>query len=69
MGKTFETQGCRGYLGLHEAKTWLAAAFGNEPGGGMEDLNQIMDHDLKKTQPGQRDQVFTAATHTWWGLC
>ena len=46
MGAMLEKQTCRGYLGLHEGKSWLQDALNQGPGGGLEDLNQIMDHNL-----------------------
>ena len=46
LGAMLEEQSCRGYLGLHEGKSWLQDALNQGPGGGLEDLNQVMDHDL-----------------------
>ena len=63
MGATLEKQGGRGHLGLHEGESWLSDASTDKPGGGFEDLNQLLDHDLyKKTQHLVR--AFTSATHT-----
>jgi hypothetical protein len=63
MGAMFEKQECRGYLGLHETNNFLADAFDNKPGGGMEDLNQIQDHDIYKNTPASGTRFYVRNPH------
>ena len=46
------------FLALHEGKSWLPQTFDNGPGGGIDDLNQIHDHDLYKNHPGNTQNRF-----------
>ncbi|CAE7282086.1 unnamed protein product [Symbiodinium sp. CCMP2592] len=63
MGATLEKQDGRGYLGLHEGRSWLSDAADNKPGGGFEDLNQIMDHDLYKNNPASGTKFYVKNPH------
>ncbi|CAE7917987.1 unnamed protein product, partial [Symbiodinium necroappetens] len=63
MGATLEKQGARGYLGLHEGRSWLSDAADNKPGGSFEDLNQIMDHDLYKNNPASGTKFYVKNPH------
>jgi hypothetical protein len=53
-----EKQGGRAFLALHEGKSWLAEAFEQQKGGGLEDLNQILDHDIYKNNPATGQSRF-----------
>ena len=58
LGTQLHVQGGAAYLALHEGKSWLAHVFENGPGGGIEDLNQLMDHDLYKNHPVNNQSKF-----------
>lgn len=45
-------------MALHEGKSWLAEAFEHSKGGGLEDLNQILDHDIYKNNPATGQSRF-----------
>ena len=53
-----EKQGGRAFLALHEGKSWLAEAFEHSKSGGLEDLNQILDHDIYKNNPATGQSRF-----------
>ena len=63
MGATLEKQGGRGYLGLHEGKSWLSDASTDKPGDGFEDLNQLLDHDLYKNNPASGARFYVRNPH------
>ena len=50
-GPFLEKQNGVALLALHEARGWMTGVFDGGPGGGVEDLNQIMDHDAYKNYP------------------
>ena len=58
LGCLLEKQGGRAFLALHEGKSWLAEAFEQQKGGGLEDLNQILDHDIYKNNPATGQSRF-----------
>ncbi|CAK0800291.1 unnamed protein product, partial [Prorocentrum cordatum] len=58
LGNFMQAQGETAFLALHEGKTWLPQTFDNGPGGGIDDLNQIHDHDLYKNHPGNTQNRF-----------
>eukprot|EP00973_Karenia_brevis_P057466 7993503-Karenia_brevis.AAC.1 len=58
LGVFLQSQDEIGFLGLHEGKSWLPHTFDNGPGGGVDDLNQIHDHDIYKNHPGNTSTRF-----------
>lgn len=58
LGQFLKGQNGVAFFGLHEGKNFLQDAFTNGPGGGVEDLNQIMDHDLYKNHPANNQSKF-----------
>ena len=50
-GQFLEKQNGTALLALHEGRGWLNGIFEGGAGGGVEDLNQIMDHDVYKNSP------------------
>ena len=58
LGTHMHVQDGCAYLALHEGKSWLPHTFDNAPGGGIDDLNQIHDHDLYKNHPGNTTTRF-----------
>ena len=58
LGCLLEKQGGRAFLALHEGKSWLAEAFEQQKGGNLEDLNQILDHDIYKNNPATGQSRF-----------
>ena len=58
LGNFMQAQGETAFLALHEGKTWLPQTFDNGPGGGIDDLNQIHDHDMYKNHPGNTQNRF-----------
>ena len=58
LGQFLKGQGGVAYFGLHEGKTFMTDLFASGPGGGVEDLNQIMDHDLYKNHPANNQSKF-----------
>ena len=68
LGYLLEKQGGRAFLALHEGKSWLSEAFEHAKGGGLEDLNQILDHDIYKNNPPQDSLAFMCETRMLWAL-
>ena len=62
LGNFLKHQDGAAFLCLDEGKTWLPQAFGEGPGGGVDDLNQIYDHDLYKNHPGNTQNQFYVLT-------
>ena len=58
MGQFLEKQGGSALLGLHEGKNWLNNTMDGGVGGGVEDLNQVMDHDVYKNSPANASGKF-----------
>ena len=58
LGGFMQAQEDTAFLALHEGKTWLPQTFDSGPGGGIDDLNQIHDHDLYKNHPGNTQNRF-----------
>ncbi|CAK0821406.1 unnamed protein product [Prorocentrum cordatum] len=58
LGQFLKGHGGVAYFGLHEGKTFMTDLFASGPGGGVEDLNQIMDHDLYKNHPANNQSKF-----------
>ena len=58
LGGFMQAQEDTAFLALHEGKTWLPQTFDSGPGGGIDDLNQIHDHDLYKNHPGNSQNRF-----------
>ncbi|CAK0841640.1 unnamed protein product [Prorocentrum cordatum] len=59
LGNFMQAQGERAFLALHEGKAWLQQTFDYGPGGGIDDLNQIHDHDLYKNHPWNTQNRFS----------
>eukprot|EP00971_Amphidinium_carterae_P226098 4484683-Amphidinium_carterae.1 len=59
LGNHLQQQDGVAYLALHEGKTWLGHVFENGQGGGVEDLNQLHDHDLYKNHPMSQGSRFS----------
>ena len=51
LGQFLAEQDGTAFLALHEGCGWFADLFKQGPGGGVEELNQVMDHDLYKNSP------------------
>ena len=58
MGIHMQAQDETAFLALHEGKSWLPHTFDNGPGGGIDDLSQLHDHDLYKNHPGSTGTRF-----------
>ncbi|CAK0896107.1 unnamed protein product [Prorocentrum cordatum] len=58
LGGFTQAQEDTAFLALHEGKTWLPQTFDSGPGGGIDDLNQIHDHDLYNNHPGNSQNRF-----------
>ncbi|CAK0814291.1 unnamed protein product [Prorocentrum cordatum] len=58
LGQFLKGQGGVAYFVLHEGKTFMTDLFASGPGGGVEDLSQIMDHDLYKNHPANNQSKF-----------
>lgn len=57
-GQFLEKQNGTALLALHEGRGWLSSIFEGGAGGGVEDLNQIMDHDVYKNSPANSQGKF-----------
>ena len=57
-GQFLEKENGAALLGLHEGKGWLCNTMDGGVGGGVEDLNQVMDHDVYKNSPANATGKF-----------
>jgi len=58
LGQHMKHQDGVAFLALHEGRTWLPETFQGGPGGGVEDLNQLHDHDVYKNSPANTSGKF-----------
>ncbi|CAK0804108.1 unnamed protein product, partial [Prorocentrum cordatum] len=58
LGGFMQAQEDTAFLALHEGKTRLPQTFDSGAGGGIDDLDQIHDHDLYKNHPGNSQNRF-----------
>ena len=51
---------------MDEGKPWLTEVFEQTKGGELEDLNQIMDHDIYKNNSAAGQSEFQVRNLIWW---